>query len=144
MHGTESVNDLNEVAVISCIIFSKETLSAVLQLFFATINFHAHSLHATVQYLRDTTRRQKAYFSAIAKDLRWNYFCRRVPSFISDRVINMAPNRLLSAGINLLKVNNRNTIKRCEICSKVRIKTPERHHVAVVSLLILNIFHTLL
>ena len=67
MHGTESVNDLNEVAVISCIIFSKETLSAVLQLFFATINFHAHSLHATVQYLRDTTRRQKAYFSTIAQ-----------------------------------------------------------------------------
>ena len=57
MHGTESVNDLNEVAVISCIIFSKETLSAVLQ----------HSLHATVQYLRDTTRRQKAYFSTIAQ-----------------------------------------------------------------------------
>ena len=28
--------------------------------------------------------------------------------------------------IYLFKVNNRNTIKRCEICSKLKIKTPER------------------
>ena len=26
------------------------------------------------------------------------------------------------------KVNNRNTRKRCEICSKLTIKTPERRH----------------
>ena len=31
------------------------------------------------------------------------------------------------AGIYLLKVNNRNTT-RCEVCSKLTIKTPERHH----------------
>ena len=30
------------------------------------------------------------------------------------------------ANIYLLKVNNRNTKKRCEICSKLTIKTPER------------------
>ena len=30
------------------------------------------------------------------------------------------------AGIYLLKVNNRNTRKRCEICSKLTIKTPEQ------------------
>ena len=29
-------------------------------------------------------------------------------------------------GIYLLKVNNRNTRARCEICSKLTIKTPER------------------
>ena len=29
-------------------------------------------------------------------------------------------------GIYLLKVNNRNTTTRCEICSKLTIKTPER------------------
>ena len=32
----------------------------------------------------------------------------------------------LSAGIYLPKVNNRNTRTRCEICSKLTIKTPER------------------
>ena len=31
-------------------------------------------------------------------------------------------------GIYLLKVNNRNTRTRCEICSKLTIKTPERRH----------------
>ena len=30
------------------------------------------------------------------------------------------------ANIHLFKVNNRNTRKRCEICSKLTIKTPER------------------
>ena len=28
----------------------------------------------------------------------------------------------------LLKLNNRNTRKKCEICSKLTIKTPERRH----------------
>ena len=31
----------------------------------------------------------------------------------------------IPAGIYLLKVNNRNTRTRCEICSKLTIKTPE-------------------
>ena len=31
------------------------------------------------------------------------------------------------ANTYLLKVNNRNTRKRCEICSKLTIKTPDRH-----------------
>ena len=33
---------------------------------------------------------------------------------------------LTPAGIYLLKVNNRSTRTRCEICSKLTIKTPER------------------
>ena len=33
-----------------------------------------------------------------------------------------------SANIYLFKVNNRNTRKRCEICLKLTIKTPERCH----------------
>ena len=32
------------------------------------------------------------------------------------------------AGIYLLKVNNRNTKRRFEVCSKLKIKTPERRH----------------
>ena len=32
------------------------------------------------------------------------------------------------AGTYLLKVNNRNTRTRCEICLKLTIKTPERRH----------------
>ena len=32
------------------------------------------------------------------------------------------------AGVYMLKVSNRNTRARCEICSKLTIKTPERCH----------------
>ena len=32
----------------------------------------------------------------------------------------------LQAGIYLLKVNNRNSSTKCEICSKLTIKTPEQ------------------
>ena len=34
----------------------------------------------------------------------------------------------ITAGIYLFKVNNKNTRARCEIYSKLTIKTPERHH----------------
>ena len=37
-------------------------------------------------------------------------------------------------GIYLFKVNNRNTRARCEICSKLTIKTPERRHCSSVSI----------
>ena len=43
--------------------------------------------------------------------------------------IHSQPTRLFDsfpAGIYLLKVNNRNTRTRCEICSKLTIKIPER------------------
>ena len=36
------------------------------------------------------------------------------------------------AGIYLLKVNNRNTRTRCEICSKLAIKIPERRQAFIV------------
>ena len=54
---------------------------------------------------------------------------------------------IFPADYYLFKVNNRNTTTRCEICSKLTIKKPERRHsvnVILVSLLLtLNIFNTL-
>ena len=45
--------------------------------------------------------------------------------------------------IYLVKVNNRNTRKRCEICSKLTIKTLDVTDVVQVFLLLtLNVFHT--
>ena len=40
--------------------------------------------------------------------------------------------------IYLLKVNNRNTKKRCELCSKLTIKTLERHDVVRSDVFIVN------
>ena len=45
------------------------------------------------------------------------------------------------AGIQLLKVNNRNTRIIREICSKLTIKTPERHHWRHSGVLIANFEH---
>ena len=42
---------------------------------------------------------------------------------------------------NMLKVNNRNTRTRCEICSKLTIKTPERRHWCRSGVFILNFKH---
>ena len=48
------------------------------------------------------------------------------------------------ADIYLSKVCNRNTIKRCDICSKLTIKTPKRRNyvILVPLLLTLDIFYT--
>ena len=60
------------------------------------------------------------------------------PAFAHDHLPKTIP-----VGIYLLKVNNRNTRTRCEICSKLTIKTPEwrqRHRSGVF---IVNFEHTL-
>ena len=41
----------------------------------------------------------------------------------------------------ILKVNNRNTRTRCEICSKLIVKTPERRHWFCFSVFIVNSEH---
>ena len=47
------------------------------------------------------------------------------------------------SGIYLLKVNNRNTRKRCEICSKLTIKIPERRQWRRSGIFIVNFEHIL-
>ena len=47
----------------------------------------------------------------------------------------------MSAGIYLLKVNNRNTRTRCEIFSKLTKKIPERHHWHRSGIFIVNFEH---
>ena len=49
--------------------------------------------------------------------------------FLLDNLLfRWSADYLFPANIYLFKVNNRNTRKRCEICSKLTIKTPERRH----------------
>ena len=45
------------------------------------------------------------------------------------------------AGIYLLKVYNRNTQTRCEVCSKLTIKIPERRHWRRSGIVIVNFEH---
>ena len=46
-----------------------------------------------------------------------------------------------TAGIYLIKISNGNTSKRCEICSKLTIKTPERRHWCCSGVFIVNFEH---
>ena len=57
--------------------------------------------------------------------------------------ISMPPENIRkpAVGISLFKVNHRNTRKRCEICSKLTIKTPERCHWRRTSVFIANFEH---
>ena len=50
----------------------------------------------------------------------------RVPIRVRKSKTNTFDESINPAGIYLLKVNNRNTRARCEICSKLTIKTPKR------------------
>ena len=45
------------------------------------------------------------------------------------------------ANIYLFKVNNKNTRERCEICSKLTIKTPVRRHWRRSRVFIVNFEH---
>ena len=48
---------------------------------------------------------------------------------------------IVPAGIYMFKVNNRNTRTRCEICSKLTIKTPEPGHWRRSGVFIVNFKH---
>ena len=45
------------------------------------------------------------------------------------------------AGNYMFKVNNRNSKTGCEICSRLTIKTPERHHCGPSGVFIVNFDH---
>ena len=55
----------------------------------------------------------------------------------------IVPNSIWSnpAGNYMFKVNNRNTRARCEICSKLAIKTPERRQCRRSGVFIVNFEH---
>ena len=89
-----------------------------------------------------------------------NYFCRNASWLNKLNILGIFDNEICeiikyfqenlvcSVGNYIIEVNNKNTRTRCEICSKLARKTPERCPLAlgivlVSFLLTLNIFHTL-
>ena len=64
------------------------------------------------------------------------FFCRASQSQCSEAEAHTP------AGIYLFKVNNRNTRTLREICSKLKIKTPERRHWPCSGVFIVNFEHT--
>ena len=84
-------------------------------------------------------------FETVLLDTLQNYL---QPLFFPiDKKLDIFVSKIFLAAIYLLKVRNKNTRTRCEICSKLTIKISERRlaiGVVLVSILLtLNIFHTL-
>ena len=74
------------------------------------------------------------YFFSVIKARKCNLFDFEYVPIIHD--ISWHPNRQI-----LLKVNNRNTRTRCEICSKLTIKTSERRHWRLSGVFIVDFEH---
>ena len=64
---------------------------------------------------------RKDFFEKIVTAKIRSLFSEKVSSLTLDKVLNTPP-----TGNYMFKVNNRNTRKKCEICSKLTIKTPEQ------------------
>ena len=81
------------------------------------------------------------FYPNFFKSVSWHYWKTKAPEFhlkLHKKVKERAP-----AGIYLFKVNYRNTRTRCEICSKLTIKTPERHQWCRSGVFIVNFEHIL-
>ena len=61
--------------------------------------------------------------------------------FCGVHVLGMVIVGYIPVGVHLLKVNNRNTRTRCEICSKLTIKTPQRRRWRRYGVFIVNFEH---
>ena len=72
--------------------------------------------------------RQKLVKFAILHTLSFNSrkLIGSVQQFMTFYLETFSRENYLPAGNYMFKVNNRNTRTRCEICSKLTIKTPER------------------
>ena len=71
-----------------------------------------------------------------------NYELKHCPVLLSVFLINAYISQsTYPANIYLFKVNNRNSRKRCEICSKLTIKTSEWRHSRPFRIFIVNVEH---
>ena len=61
--------------------------------------------------------------------------------YMSKNIISDIKTYFIPVGIYLLKVNNRSARTRCEICSKLTVKTPEQRHWQHSGVFIVNFEH---
>ena len=89
----------------------------------------------------------ETYIIHIVKKYDWLFFSEhinvidscKVDWFPSSKNFNIP--KWIVASIFLLKVNIRNTTTRCEICSKLTIKTPKQHPLHFSGVFIVNFEH---
>ena len=81
------------------------------------------SVSALISFIKDTESTLKYKQQQIRACVYPSYLFLK---YLKQR--NTLDNKIYPTNIYLFKVSNKNTRKRCEICSKLTIKTPERRH----------------
>ena len=111
------------------LIDKKKTYDPVIKLFQPSVIFHIETTHLFC-YVKQMT----GFYMKCNTTLKW----------INEGLKCNWKVMISPAKTYLFKVSNRNTRKRCKICSKLIIKTLERRQYIVLLpwLLTLNIFHT--
>ena len=112
----EKQNKTKKNSYLPNLIFLSMSLQIRIYMFFVFIRIHS-TQGVVVRTAFKITFMNKAVMTSKVFKSEW-----------SQKVSLVKHLRLYPASIYLLKVNNRNTRTRCEICSKLTIKTPERRH----------------
>ena len=84
---------------------------------------------------------EKFFGVKIDAKLHFDDYAETIHSKASNMLRTSARATAYPAGNYIFKVNNRNTRKRCEICSKLTINTPERRHRRRSGVFIVNFEH---
>ena len=100
-----------------------------------TLKDHKH----LIIFLTNTTFACKKTYESFSAQKKWTYHI-LLKFEILYKYLTLSQISLPTS-IYLLKVNNRNTWARCEICLKLTIKTPERHHWRCSGVFLVNFEH---
>ena len=84
---------------------------------------------------------RKENILGVGKNILFMYFEIRFVAVMVEKFYGGDGVTADKVGIYLLKVSNRNTRTRCKICSKLTIKTSERHHWRCSGVFIVNFEH---
>ena len=98
--------------------------------FYWSIKCHVISVNPDKAFSSDSFVGYLSFFKTfLSQILDWNISLLFVGGMLSKFV------RYIPAGNHMFKVNNRNTRTRCKICSKLTIKTSERHLALMLTIL---------
>ena len=81
---------------------------------------NAKTFTAAASWIKKVVKNESVHNFLAHQEIKWKFNLSRAPSWGGQF------ERLIPAGNCMFKVNNRNTRTRCEIFSKLTIKTPER------------------
>ena len=124
--------------------FGRDTDGGLFEKGFLLLDGVAVRLNSSIDFFFDSSVQLCAHITFFPNKLQSCFWSKVALSFKRDsafRASLIRLNKILPADIYLLKVNNRNTRTRCEICSKLTIKKPEQRQSRRSGFFIVNFEH---